>query len=95
MAETQSREASPEAQSLNPLEKAERSALLREIDLHHGNISRVASEAGHRAQYALPQDAPPRHRVSGEAVGPPLIYGRNCVRQFRGQRLIALEVVVR
>jgi sigma-54 dependent transcriptional regulator, acetoin dehydrogenase operon transcriptional activator AcoR len=45
-AEAQSREASPEAQSLNPLEKAERAALLREIDLHHGNISRVASRLG-------------------------------------------------
>jgi len=39
-------EASGEAQSLNPLEKAERSALLREIDLHHGNISRVAQKLG-------------------------------------------------
>src|SRR3982075_2258619 len=46
VAEAQSREASPEAQSLNPLEKAERGALLREIDLHHGNISRVASKLG-------------------------------------------------
>ncbi len=36
------RETPPEAQSLNPLEKAERTALLREIDLQHGNISRVA-----------------------------------------------------
>jgi sigma-54 dependent transcriptional regulator, acetoin dehydrogenase operon transcriptional activator AcoR len=44
VAETHSREASPETQSLNPLEKAERAALLREIDLHHGNISRVASK---------------------------------------------------
>jgi sigma-54 dependent transcriptional regulator, acetoin dehydrogenase operon transcriptional activator AcoR len=35
-----------EAQSLNPLEKAERTALLREIDLHHGNISRVAQKLG-------------------------------------------------
>ena len=34
----------PEAQSLNPLEKAERTALLREIDLQHGNISRVAQK---------------------------------------------------
>jgi transcriptional regulator of acetoin/glycerol metabolism len=42
--ETPSRELSPETQSLNPLEKAERAALLREIDLHHGNISRVASK---------------------------------------------------
>ena len=44
VAETPSREVSPETQSLNPLEKAERAALLREIDLHHGNISRVASK---------------------------------------------------
>jgi transcriptional regulator of acetoin/glycerol metabolism len=44
--ETQTRESSPETQSLNPLEKAERAALLREIDLHHGNISRVASKLG-------------------------------------------------
>ncbi len=42
--DAQTRECSPEAQSLNPLEKAERAALLREIDLHHGNISRVASK---------------------------------------------------
>jgi transcriptional regulator of acetoin/glycerol metabolism len=28
------------------LEKAERMALLREIDLHHGNISRVAQKLG-------------------------------------------------
>jgi transcriptional regulator of acetoin/glycerol metabolism len=41
-----STETSSEAQSLNPLEKAERSALLREIDLHHGNISRVAQKLG-------------------------------------------------
>lgn len=46
MAETQSKEASPESQSLNPLEKAERAALLREIDQHHGNISRVACKLG-------------------------------------------------
>ena len=39
-------ETSTEAQSLNPLEKAERTALLREIDLHHGNISRVAQKLG-------------------------------------------------
>jgi sigma-54 dependent transcriptional regulator, acetoin dehydrogenase operon transcriptional activator AcoR len=38
------RETPPEAQSLNPLEKAERTALLREIDLQHGNISRVAQK---------------------------------------------------
>ena len=46
VADTQARELSPETQSLNPLEKAERAALLREIDLHHGNISRVASKLG-------------------------------------------------
>jgi sigma-54 dependent transcriptional regulator, acetoin dehydrogenase operon transcriptional activator AcoR len=46
VAETQPRETSAEAQSLNPLEKAERGALLREIDAHHGNISRVASKLG-------------------------------------------------
>jgi sigma-54 dependent transcriptional regulator, acetoin dehydrogenase operon transcriptional activator AcoR len=36
----------PEAESLNPLELAERSALLREIDIHRGNISRVAQTLG-------------------------------------------------
>jgi len=36
----------PEAESLNPLEIAERSALLREIDVHRGNISRVAQTLG-------------------------------------------------
>ncbi|HEY2591599.1 MAG TPA: sigma-54-dependent Fis family transcriptional regulator [Steroidobacteraceae bacterium] len=36
----------PEAESLNPLEIAERGALLREIDLHRGNISRVAQTLG-------------------------------------------------
>jgi transcriptional regulator of acetoin/glycerol metabolism len=46
VAEAHTRESSPESQSLNPLEKAERAALLREIDLHHGNISRVASKLG-------------------------------------------------
>jgi transcriptional regulator of acetoin/glycerol metabolism len=46
VAEAQSKESSAETQSLNPLEKAERTALLREIDLHHGNISRVASKLG-------------------------------------------------
>ncbi len=46
VADSQVRESSPETQSLNPLEKAERAALLREIDLHHGNISRVASKLG-------------------------------------------------
>lgn len=46
VAEVPSRDPPPEAQSLNPLEKAERGALLREIDVHHGNISRVASKLG-------------------------------------------------
>jgi transcriptional regulator of acetoin/glycerol metabolism len=46
LADTQPREPSAESQSLNPLEKAERAALLREIDLHHGNISRVAAKLG-------------------------------------------------
>jgi len=35
-----------EPQALNPLEKAERAALLREIDLHRGNISHVARKLG-------------------------------------------------
>ncbi len=35
-----------EAIGLNPLEKAERSALMHEIELHHGNISRVARQLG-------------------------------------------------
>ncbi len=34
--------ASPEADSLNPLERAEREALLRELELERGNISHVA-----------------------------------------------------
>ncbi len=38
------RELPPEAQCLNPLERAERGALLQEIELHHGNISRVAQK---------------------------------------------------
>ncbi|MBW4052075.1 MAG: sigma-54-dependent Fis family transcriptional regulator [Proteobacteria bacterium] len=38
------RELPPEAQCLNPLERAERGALLKEIELHHGNISRVAQK---------------------------------------------------
>ena len=46
VAEAEPRDSAPEVQSLNPLEKAERSALLREIDLHHGNISRVAHKLG-------------------------------------------------
>jgi transcriptional regulator of acetoin/glycerol metabolism len=45
-ADTASRKAPPEPQSLNPLEKAERTALLREIDANHGNISRVAQRLG-------------------------------------------------
>jgi transcriptional regulator of acetoin/glycerol metabolism len=44
--EAEPHEAPPETQSLNPLEKAERGALLREIDLQHGNISRVAHKLG-------------------------------------------------
>ena len=39
-------ELAQEAEGLNPLEKAERSALLHEIELHHGNISRVARQLG-------------------------------------------------
>ncbi len=35
-----------EALDLNPLEQAERGALLHEIELHHGNISRVAHKLG-------------------------------------------------
>jgi sigma-54 dependent transcriptional regulator, acetoin dehydrogenase operon transcriptional activator AcoR len=46
VAERETTEVSSEAQLLNPLEKAERTALLREIDLHHGNISRVAQKLG-------------------------------------------------
>jgi len=46
VAGSEPRETPPEAQSLNPLEKAERTALLREIDLQHGNISRVAQKLG-------------------------------------------------
>ena len=46
VAAVEPRETPPEAQSLNPLEKAERTALLREIDLQHGNISRVAQKLG-------------------------------------------------
>ena len=37
---------STEAQRLNPLERAERSALLHEIELHQGNLSRVAHSLG-------------------------------------------------
>jgi transcriptional regulator of acetoin/glycerol metabolism len=45
-ATSEERELPPEAQGLNPLEKAERGALLKEIELHHGNISRVAHKLG-------------------------------------------------
>jgi sigma-54 dependent transcriptional regulator, acetoin dehydrogenase operon transcriptional activator AcoR len=46
LTQAQPRELPPEAESLNPLEIAERSALLREIDIHRGNISRVAQTLG-------------------------------------------------
>jgi transcriptional regulator of acetoin/glycerol metabolism len=46
LAQEQPGEPPPEAQNLNPLEIAERSALLREIDIHRGNISRVAQTLG-------------------------------------------------
>jgi len=36
----------PEMDSLNPLRRAEREALLRELDLEHGNISHVARKLG-------------------------------------------------
>src|SRR5436189_1325334 len=36
----------PEIDSLNPLGRAEREALLRELDLEHGNISHVARKLG-------------------------------------------------
>jgi len=36
----------PETDSLNPLGRAEREALLRELDLEHGNISHVARKLG-------------------------------------------------
>ncbi len=36
----------PEMDSLNPLGRAEREALLRELDLEHGNISHVARKLG-------------------------------------------------
>jgi transcriptional regulator of acetoin/glycerol metabolism len=36
----------PEMDSLNPLGRAERGALLRELDLEHGNISHVARKLG-------------------------------------------------
>jgi len=38
--------AAPETGSLNPLGKAEREALLRELNLEHGNISHVARKLG-------------------------------------------------
>ena len=38
----ESHDTAPEAQALNPLERAERTALIHEIEQHHGNISRVA-----------------------------------------------------
>ena len=44
VAGAEQRDPAPENPSLNPLEKAERTALLREIDLQHGNISRVAQK---------------------------------------------------
>ena len=37
---------SEQAQGLNPLERAERRALLHEIELHQGNLSRVAQSLG-------------------------------------------------
>ncbi len=57
----------PEAQGLNPLERAERGALLKEIELHHGNISRVAQKLGigrntlYRKMRRLGITLPPRH----------------------------------
>jgi len=36
----------PEMDSLNPLRRAEREALLRELDLEHGNVSHVARKLG-------------------------------------------------
>ncbi|HJS89365.1 MAG TPA: sigma-54-dependent Fis family transcriptional regulator [Steroidobacteraceae bacterium] len=57
----------PEAQGLNPLERAERGALLKEIELHHGNISRVAHKLGigrntlYRKMRRLGITLPPRH----------------------------------
>jgi transcriptional regulator of acetoin/glycerol metabolism len=60
-------EAPDEAQGLNPLERAERGALLREIELHHGNISRVAHKLGigrntlYRKMRRLAISLPSRH----------------------------------
>ncbi|MGH8317778.1 MAG: helix-turn-helix domain-containing protein [Steroidobacteraceae bacterium] len=57
----------PEAQGLNPLERAERGALLKEIELHHGTISRVAHKLGigrntlYRKMRRLGITLPPRH----------------------------------
>ncbi|MGH8180792.1 MAG: sigma-54-dependent Fis family transcriptional regulator [Steroidobacteraceae bacterium] len=57
----------PEAQGLNPLERAERGALLKEIELHHGNISRVAQKLSigrntlYRKMRRLGITLPPRH----------------------------------
>ncbi len=57
----------PEAQRLNPLERAERGALLKEIELHHGNISRVAQKLAigrntlYRKMRRLGITLPPRH----------------------------------
>ncbi|MGB6486472.1 MAG: sigma-54-dependent Fis family transcriptional regulator [Steroidobacteraceae bacterium] len=57
----------PEAQGLNPLERAERGALLKEIEVHHGNISRVAQKLGigrntlYRKMRRLGITLPPRH----------------------------------
>jgi transcriptional regulator of acetoin/glycerol metabolism len=57
----------PEAQGLNPLEKAERGALLKEIEIHHGNISRVAQKLSigrntlYRKMRRLGITLPPRH----------------------------------
>ncbi|MGH8294525.1 MAG: sigma-54-dependent Fis family transcriptional regulator [Steroidobacteraceae bacterium] len=56
-----------EAQGLNPLERAERGALLKEIELHHGNISRVAQKLDigrntlYRKMRRLAITLPPRH----------------------------------
>jgi len=43
---TQPTAPAPEIDSLNPLGRAEREALLRELDLEHGNISHVARKLG-------------------------------------------------
>src|SRR2546429_2823530 len=43
---TQPTAPAPEMDSLNPLRRAEREALLRELDLEHGNISHVARKLG-------------------------------------------------